>query len=158
MDAVFCGTFDPVTNGHMDIIRRAASLFDHLTVVLSPNSGKQTMLSAPVRQRLLTESVRELDNVSVMIHEGLAAEAARKVHAGVLIRGLRGAADADYEYNMAEMNRRIAPDLETVLLFSTAEAALISSTNVRELLKYGLPVDDLVPAPVSDYLQQGAEQ
>lgn len=158
MDAVFCGTFDPVTNGHMEIIERAAGLFDHLTVVLSPNSGKQTMLSAPVREQLLRESVRHLDNVSVMIHDGLATEAARKVHAGVLVRGLRGEADAAYEYNMAEMNRRIAPDLETVLLFSTADTALISSTNVRELLKYGLPVDDLVPAPVSDYLRQGAKR
>ncbi len=89
-----------------------------------------------------------LPNVSVMQYEGLATEAARKAGASVLVRGLRGAVDADYEYNMAQMNRRIAPEIETVLLFSDPETALISSSNVRELLRYRLPVDDLVPLPV----------
>lgn len=152
--AAFCGTFDPVTNGHLALIERAAAQFDFLTVVVSPNSSKQCLLSADERRTLLEQSVAHLPNVSVMQFEGLATEAARKAGASVLVRGLRGAVDAGYEYNMAQMNRRIAPEIETVLLFSDPETALISSSNVRELLRYHLPVDDLVPLPVNTWLQE----
>ncbi|WP_297568554.1 pantetheine-phosphate adenylyltransferase [uncultured Faecalibaculum sp.] len=154
MKAVFCGTFDPVTRGHLALIQRAAGLFDHLCVVISPNSDKHCLLSADLRRRLLEESVAHLPNVSVMEFDGLAVDAARAAGAGVLVRGLRSAADADYECNMAGMNRRIAQDIETLVLFSAPEDTLVSSSNVRELLKYGLPVDDLVPVPVNRWLQE----
>lgn len=152
MNAVFCGSFDPLTNGHMEIIERAARMYERLVVVVARNSEKHTLLPAAVRRELLEASVRHLPNVKVVEDDGLAVEAARKAGASVLVRGLRSAADADYECNMAQMNRRIAPEIETVCLFSTPALAAVSSTNVRELLRYGLPVDDLVPAPVNEYL------
>lgn len=154
MNAVFCGTFDPVTRGHLSLIERSAGLYDRLTVVISPNSGKNCLLSPAQRKLLLERSVQHIPNVDVLEYDGLAVDAARACNARVLIRGLRGAADADYEYNMAQMNRRIAPEIETVLLFSRPEESLISSSNVRELLKYHLPVEDLVPPAVSRWLQE----
>lgn len=154
MDAVFCGTFDPVTIGHMDIIERAAALFDHLTVIVTPNSGKKTMFNDTFRQQLLKACCRHLPNVDIEIAAGLATQACRARGARILIRSLRSAADCDYEQNMAAVNALIDPAIETMFLFGKPEHTYISSSNVRELLRYGLDISSLVPPAAAKLIKE----
>lgn len=146
--AAFCGTFDPVTIGHIDIIERASRLFDQLIVFISPNSDKNNEFTEQKRLKWLNEATKHLPNVTCKIQSGLVVEACKSVHATVLVRGIRNGVDCTYEQNMAFMNARLDENIETVCLFTRPEYSLYSSSNVRELFKYGQDISGFVPACV----------
>ena len=151
--ALFPGTFDPVTNGHLDVIRRAAPLFDRVVVAVS-TAGKATLFPVEERVALLRAALVEADakglaHVSVAPFEGLLVEFARAQGARVLLRGVRTFQDWEYELRMVQMNRHLAPDLETVFLAPGVENAFLSSTLIREVSALGADLSGLVPAPVA---------
>lgn len=155
--AAFCGTFDPVTYGHLDIIERASKLFDQLVVFISPNSDKNNEFTEEKRLKWLNESTKHLSNVICKIQSGLVVEACKSVNATVLVRGIRNGVDCTYEQNMAFMNARLNENIETVCLFTRPEYSLYSSSNVRELFKYGQDISGFVPACVLEDLKKGEE-
>lgn len=155
--AAFCGTFDPVTYGHLDIIERASKLFDQLVVFISPNSDKNNEFTEEKRLKWLNESTKHFSNVTCKIQSGLVVEACKSVNATVLVRGIRNGVDCTYEQNMAFMNARLNEDIETVCLFTRPEYSLYSSSNVRELFKYGQDISGFVPACVLEDLKKGEE-
>ena len=151
--AAFCGTFDPVTIGHLDIIQRASRLFDKLVVFISPNSDKVNEFSEETRLAWLEEATKDMSNVTCKIQSGLVVEACKSVGATVLVRGIRNGVDCTYEQNMAFMNAKLNEEIETVCLFTRPEYSLYSSSNVRELFKYGQDISSFVPACVLDDLK-----
>ena len=155
--AAFCGTFDPVTYGHLDIIERASKLFDQLVVFISPNSDKNNEFTEEKRLKWFNESTKHFSNVTCKIQSGLVVEACKSVNATVLVRGIRNGVDCTYEQNMAFMNARLNEDIETVCLFTRPEYSLYSSSNVRELFKYGQDISGFVPACVLEDLKKGEE-
>ena len=148
--AIYAGTFDPVTLGHVDIIRRAAGLFDGLWIGVGVRIGKQTLFGAEERVDLLREVTREIEGIrGVESFTGLVVDFARDKGVPVLVRGLRNSTDYEYENQMAVTNATLAPGTETVFLAADREVAFISSTLIREILKAGGDVADFVPAPVA---------
>ncbi|NVK56884.1 MAG: pantetheine-phosphate adenylyltransferase [Alteromonadaceae bacterium] len=131
--AIYPGTFDPITNGHADLIERASRMFDEVIVGIAANPSKQPLFSLDERVALITEVTRKLDNVTVIGFSGLLADFAKKQDATILIRGLRAVADFEYEFQLANMNRRLNPDLESVFLTPSEENSFISSTLVKEV-------------------------
>lgn len=157
--AIYPGSFDPVTLGHMDIIRRAASCFDKVIVCVMVNCDKkQPMFTAEERQELIRQSVADLPNVEVDQWNGLLADYAAAKNARILVKGVRNTSDFDSEVQMARINRGILPDLETVLLPASAEHAHFSSTMVREMIRYDQPMEQYVPAPVAAELKERKEK
>lgn len=153
--AIFCGAFDPVTNGHMDLIERASKLFDQLYVFVAPNSEKHQVFTAEKRLAWLEQACIPYKNVSCRIQKGLTVDAAKSVHAKYLIRGMRNSQDFEYELNMAAMNRSIDDSIETICLFTKPEHMFCSSSNVRELLRYHLDISAFVPDCVRMDLKGG---
>ncbi|MBI5434878.1 MAG: pantetheine-phosphate adenylyltransferase [Planctomycetes bacterium] len=151
--ALFPGTFDPVTLGHLDLVRRAAAAFDRVTVAVAVHPTKTGLLSAEERLELLADALKGLDNVAVARLEGLVVDGCRAHGAGFILRGLRSAADVDYELQMARSNRALAPEIETVLLASTPEHAHISSTLVRQIAEMGGELTSFVPKSVARRLR-----
>lgn len=149
--AIYAGSFDPFTNGHLDIVKRASNLFD-LTIVIAKNDSKNCLFSSEERKKLVQDSVRDLNNIKVEIFDGLIADYARKHKIYYLIRGLRPLGDFDKEYQMAQANSEIYPDLETVFL--TAHFDHISSSLVKEVWKHGGGVKNWVPNPVLQALRE----
>jgi len=143
--ALYPGTFDPVTNGHMDVLQRGARLFERVVVAVGARVDKKTLLPADVRVRVLREAVADLSNIAVEPFEGLVVEFARKQGASVLLRGVRNPSDYEYEARMAVTNGRLAPEIETVFLVASCETAFISSTLIKEVLQAGGNVDAFVP-------------
>jgi pantetheine-phosphate adenylyltransferase len=152
--AVYPGSFDPITNGHLDLIRRGSDLFDRLIVAVLRNTEKSYLFSVEDRLELLSESVVDLPNVEVAAFDGLLVDYARKRGAMRILRGIRALSDFEYEFQMALMNRRLAPDLETVFLMPREEFTFLSSKLVREVARLGGPVDAFVPPPVARRLSQ----
>ena len=150
--ALFAGTFDPVTNGHLDVIRRAASLFDRLVVAVA-TAGKSTLFSAKERVALLAPLVKEVPRVEVRAFDGLLVAFARREKAQFLVRGVRTFQDWEYELRMVQMNRHLAPDLETVFLAPAVENAFVSSSLIREVAALGADLSRLVPAAVTEALR-----
>jgi len=146
--AIYPGTFDPVTKGHIDIVERGSKTVDLLTVAVVESSSKGTLFSIDERIKMFTEAVAHLPNVSVMAYSGLTVNFAREVDATVIIRGLRITSDFEYESEMALMNRRMAEDVETICLFSALEFQILSSSRVKEVAALGANVSDLVPENV----------
>ena len=146
--AIYPGTFDPPTNGHIDIVERAAKAVDFLTVAVVELSSKSTLFSADERVAMFAESVAHLPNVSVQLYSGLTVDFARDLGASVIVRGLRITSDFEYESEMALMNRRMAEDVETICLFSSLEFQILSSSRVKEVAALGADVSDLVPQNV----------
>jgi len=146
--AIYPGTFDPVTNGHVDIVERASHTVDHLTVGVVEGSLKRTMFNVDERIEMFSKAVAHLPNVEVKPYSGLTVEAARKFGATVIVRGLRITSDFEYESEMALMNRRMAEDIETICLFSALEYQILSSSRVKEVATFGADVSDLVPQNV----------
>ena len=154
MVAAFCGSFDPVTKGHLDVIERASRLFDHLIVFISQNSQKNTCFSFEQRLKWLEKATAHLENVECRIQEGLVVEACQKANVQVLVRGIRNETDCSYEQNMAFVNSFLDQGIETICLFTKPEYYFYSSSNVRELIKYGKDVSAFVPACVFETLQE----
>ena len=146
--AIYPGTFDPPTNGHIDIVERAAKAVDFLTVAVVELSSKSTLFSVDERVAMFAESVAHLPNVSVQLYSGLTVDFARDLGASVIVRGLRIPSDFEYESEMALMNRRMAEDVETICLFSSLEFQILSSSRVKEVAALGADVSDLVPQNV----------
>ena len=156
--AIYPGTFDPVTNGHVDIVERASKTVDHLTVGVVEISSKRTMFTVDERISMFTEAVKHVRNVSVESYSGLTVNAAREIGADVIVRGLRITSDFEYESEMALMNRRMAEDIETICLFSALEYQILSSSRVKEVAALGADVSGLVPQnvwrPLSERISQ----
>ena len=146
--ALYPGTFDPITNGHLDIIKRASRMFDHVTVAVAKSTSKQTLFSLSQRKRLAAESTAGLKGVKVITLAGLLAEEAQKHGVDVVIRGLRAVSDFEYEMMMALMNRKLNDDFETVFLMPSLRYVYLHSSVVREVAMLGGDVTDLVPEPV----------
>ncbi|MDP6666870.1 MAG: pantetheine-phosphate adenylyltransferase [Dehalococcoidia bacterium] len=156
--AIYPGTFDPVTEGHVDVVVRAAKTVEHLTVAVVEVSAKYTMFSLDERIAMFAEAVADLPNVSVRPYSGLTVNFAREVGASVIIRGLRITSDFEYESEMALMNRRMAEDVETICLFSALEFQILSSSRVKEIAALGADVSDLVPRNVWGPLVERLEE
>lgn len=154
--ALFTGTFDPFTLGHLDILERAAKLFDAVEVTVAINTSKVTLLTTEERCTVIQASIAHLANVSVATFEGLVAEYARRRKAVALIRGLRQAGDFEYERPMAIANRKMHPDIETVFLLPAEKHSFVSSTIVRDIHRWGGDVSAFVPEPVLKLLQEKA--
>ncbi len=146
--ALYPGTFDPPTNGHIDLIQRGAKLFDHLTVAILNNPVKNPLFSVEERVEMLKESTAALANVSVATFDGLMVEFARKQGASAVLRGIRAISDYEYEFQMALMNRRLAPEIETVFLQPAGRYSFVSSRMLKEVFAFGGDVSGLVPPNV----------
>lgn len=150
MRAALCpGSFDPVTNGHVDVIERAAGLFDRLHVTVFVNAEKSPLFDAGERVEMLREATAHLPTVVVGQASGLLVDFARSHGAGVVIRGLRAVSDFEYELAMAEMNKRLYGELETLFMMTRPEHSYLSSTLVREVARWGGDVAGLVPSGVA---------
>ncbi len=151
--AIYPGSFDPLTNGHLDLIARGAKIFDHLVVAILKNSEKSPLFDVPERLEMLTEATREIENVSVSTFDGLLIDFVRAEQAQAIVRGIRAISDYEYELQMALMNRRLAPELETVFMMPAEKYSYLSSRLVKEVFRLGGSVDGLVPAIVIDRLR-----
>ncbi len=147
MIAIYPGSFDPLHNGHVDVIERAAAIFDTVVVAVFANAGKKPVFDAATRVNLVRQAIA-LPNVEVEEGSGLLVDYARGRGAGVIIRGLRAVLDFDYEFQFALMNRRMAPDVETVFMLTGEHHAYLSSTLIKELAGYHANISTLVPPPV----------
>ncbi len=148
VSALYPGTFDPPTNGHIDLIQRGAKLFEHLTVAILNNPGKDPLFTVEERVEMLKESTAALANVSVATFDGLMVEFARQQGAKAVLRGIRAISDYEYEFQMALMNRRLAPEIETVFLQPAGRYSFVSSRMLKEVFAFGGDVSGLVPPNV----------
>jgi pantetheine-phosphate adenylyltransferase len=146
--AIYPGTFDPPTNGHIDLIQRGSKLFQHLTVAILKNPVKNPLFTLEERVEMLRESSGALGNVSVAVFDGLMVQFARQQGASAVLRGIRAISDYEYEFQMALMNRRLAPEIETVFLQPAGRYSFVSSRMVKEVFSFGGDVTGLVPPNV----------
>lgn len=147
--AVYPGSFDPITNGHLDILRRALALFDHIVVTLAVNPRKQPLFTVEERVGFIRDAVPEhAHRLSFESFGGLLVEFCREQNAGVIVRGLRALADFEYEFQFAHMNRRLAPEIDTVFFMTDERNHYVSSSLVKEVAGLGGDVTGLVPPPV----------
>ncbi len=145
---IYPGTFDPITNGHTDLVQRAARVFEHVIVAVAANPTKQPYFSLEERVELARSAVAEQKNITVTSFDGLLVDFARTQGASVLLRGLRAVSDFEYEFQLANMNRKLAPDIETVFLTPAEHFAYISSSLVREIASLGGDVSPFVHSKV----------
>jgi pantetheine-phosphate adenylyltransferase len=150
--AIYPGTFDPVTKGHLDIIRRASKLFDRIVVAVAENENKHPLFTRDERKRLLEKSIQAIHNVEVQEFEGLLADYAQKMKAVAVIRGLRAISDFEYEFQMALINRKLKPDLETVFLMPSEEYTYINSSIVKEVARLGGEIRCFLPEAAANAL------
>ncbi len=151
--AIYPGSFDPVTNGHLDLIERAAKLFDRLIVAVLHNDGKEPLFTIAERVEMLREVTRPWRNVEVDVFDGLLVEYARQKKARAIIRGIRAVSDYEYELQMALMNRKLEPEIETVFMLPAEAYSYLSSRLVKEIVRFGGSVQDLVPPIVERRLR-----
>jgi len=152
--AICPGSFDPITTGHMDIIGRAAGIYDHVIVAVGANLRKKPRLSAEDRARLIEKVAAGFENVSVEVMEGLLTDFARERGARVVVKGLRAVSDFESEFEQAQLNRTLYPEFETVFIMAAAEHSFLSSSAIREIAGYGGDVRGLVPEEILDTVQQ----
>ena len=150
--AMYQGTFDPVTNGHMDILRRASRIYDEVVVAVAESPS--TVFSLEERTALFQEAAAGIDNVRVISYSGLTVDVAHEHGAQVLVRGLRAVTDFTAEFDMALMNRNMAPEIEATFLMTSIEHLFVSATRVREIASFGRDVSDLVPPGVAKALKK----
>jgi len=150
--AVYPGTFDPITNGHYDLIERAARFYDRLVVAVANNRNKNSMFTLEERVEMAKQVVAGLDNVEVIGFDGLLVDFVHKINGNVLLRGLRAVSDFEYEFQLASMNRKLAPEIETMFMTPAEQYAFISSSLVREISKLGGDVSEFVHPVVSNAL------
>lgn len=153
-NAMYPGTFDPITNGHNDLVRRAASLFDHVVVAIAANPNKAPMFPLEARVDLARRVLHDLPNVEVLGYSGLTVEFAHKHHVSVVVRGLRAVSDFEFEFQLANMSRHLAGDVETVFLTPKEQFTFISSSLVREIAVLGGDVREFVDPIVEAELKK----
>lgn len=158
MRAVYPGTFDPITFGHIDVIKRGAKLFDHLVVAVASNPLKEPFFSTEERVEMVEHSVKGMQNVEVKTFGSLLVDFAKKEKAGVVIRGLREMSDFPGEFQQALVNRKLSPHLETVFVVTSSEFFYLSSSVVKELSRFGGNVADFVPRHVEKKLDELAKK
>ncbi|OEF09499.1 pantetheine-phosphate adenylyltransferase [Aliivibrio logei] len=150
---IYPGTFDPITNGHFDIIKRSAAMFDEIIVAVAASPSKKTLFTLEERVALVQDSVQSLANVSVEGFSGLLVDFAKIKQANLLVRGLRTTMDFEYEFGLTNMYRKFMPELESVFLTPSEEYAFLSSTIVREVALHGGSVESFVPSTVHKALK-----
>ncbi|HLR42969.1 MAG TPA: pantetheine-phosphate adenylyltransferase [Pseudogracilibacillus sp.] len=151
--AICPGSFDPITNGHLDIITRGAKVFDHVVVTIFNNQSKTPLFSVEERIELIEEVVKDLPNVTVDVSDGLLVDYANQTKANVVLRGLRAVSDFEYEMQITSMNNKLEPNLETFFMMTNNQYSFLSSSIVKEIAKYQGNIDCLVPAVVADALR-----
>ena len=151
--AIYPGSFDPITNGHIYIAERAAAIFDEVIVSVLVNERKNAAFSVSERCEMARDSLNHIKNIKVDSFNGLLVDYVRKKEAGVIIRGLRAMSDFEYEFQMALMNRQLAPEIETFFIVTDPKYSYVSSSSVREIFHFGGTVKDVVPQVVFDKLR-----
>ncbi len=146
--AIYPGSFDPVTKGHVDVIKRASKLFDHLVVGVLVNSAKNPLFSIEERVKMLEEIFKDYDNIEIVSFGGLLVDYCHQNNISTIVRGLRAVTDFEYELQIAQTNRVIAPDIDTIFLTTSLEYAYLSSSVVKEIASYGGNINPLVPENV----------
>ncbi len=152
--AICPGSFDPVTNGHLDIIERGSRIFDHVIVAVFNNQSKNPLFTVEERIYLPTDATKHLSNVTVDASEGLLIDYAREKQAQVILRGLRAVSDFEYEMQITSMNRKLDKDIETMFMMTNNQYSFLSSSIVKEVAKYRATVADLVPEVVEKALKE----
>jgi pantetheine-phosphate adenylyltransferase len=152
--AVFPGSFDPITNGHIDVIKRALKLFDRITIAVANRKEKSPIFTVKEREALVKKVAVNLDRVDVKAFDGLLVDFVKKEKACTIIRGLRTISDFDYEFQMALTNRKIAPDIETIFFLASVQYAYLSASLVKEIARMGGDLREFLPAPVVEALKK----
>ena len=153
-NAVYPGSFDPITLGHCDIIRRIQKIFGRVTVLVSQSTQKKYLFTAEERKKLIEGALEGVPNVKVEIHEGLTVDYVKQNNIQVIVRGLRLVSDFEYESVMANMNKKLYPGVETMIVFASAEYYYVASTTVKEIAMHGGPIKDLVTPNVEAALKK----
>ncbi len=148
VNAVYPGTFDPITNGHIDLIKRATKIFDHVTVAVARNSSKNPLFDMQERVAMASDILREYKNVSVVGFDNLLIDFTKMQNASVILRGLRAVSDFEYEFQLAGMNRSLSPDIETIFLTTAEQCGYLSSTLVKEVARLNGDITKFVPEQV----------
>ena len=156
--AVFPGSFDPLTNGHLDLIQRASRLFDHLVVAVGQNTSKRGVFTASERVAFIEAGTQDLPNVSVQVETGLTVDFMRSIHATVLVRGLRNGTDFEFEQGIAGMNRALDDQIDTVCLMAAPKYQFVSSSLLKEVAQFGGDLSQLVPPAVAQGLRERLER
>ena len=158
--AVCPGSYDPVTFGHLDVIKRCSNVFDNVivAVVNQPVRKSKTLFSAEDRVGFIQEQVKELANVQVKTFDTLVVEFARKHGAKAIVKGLRAISDFEYEFEMNQLNRKMAPEIESIYMFSSPQYSFLSSSGVKELAMFGGDLNELVPQPVAARLEEALKR
>ncbi|KPJ69779.1 phosphopantetheine adenylyltransferase [candidate division WOR-1 bacterium DG_54_3] len=151
--AIYPGSFDPVTNGHIDVIERATKLFDRVTVAVIRNPEKKPQFSLDERVEMLKQSLEKSKNVEVDSFDGLLVDYAKKKQANIIVRGLRAVSDFDFEFQMALTNRKMAPEIETLFFMTDYKYSYLSSSFVKQIARLGGDISELVPGPVAKKLK-----
>ena len=152
--AIYPGTFDPITNGHLDLIERGLRIFDHIIVAVAEGSYKKTLFTVPERMEMMREALADKPNVTVDSFPGLLVEYVKSQKASVVLRGLRAITDFEYEFQMAMMNRRLEPDIETVFLMTGMRWVFLSSSILKEAAMHGGNIEGMVPELVYKKLRE----
>ena len=151
--AIYPGSFDPPTNGHLDIVERSARLFDRVVIGVGRKLAKKTVFDADQRVELMREACKKWPNVEIRSFDGLQVDFAKECGARFIIRGIRALSDFEFEFEMGNMNRRLAPDIEMVYLMTAPEYLFLSASRVKELVAFSAPIDSLVPPNVAKALK-----
>lgn len=146
--AVYPGSFDPITNGHLDIVRRASRLYDKVIIGVLDNTSKKPMFSPSERKEMIDENIKDMPNVSCDVFSGLLVDFAKQNNATVIVKGLRTVSDFEYEFQMALLNKALNPEYETMFMMTDSKYSYISSSMVKEVAKYNGELDGLVPQNV----------
>ncbi len=152
--AVYPGTFDPITKGHIDVISRARKLFSKIIILIAHHNEKDPLFSVEERKKMIKESVRGMKNVEVDSYDGLLVDYAKKKNVRVVIRGLRAISDFEYEFQMALMNRKISPEVETIFFVPHESYTYLSSSLIKEIISVGGDVSHFVPQVVKKFLKK----
>ncbi len=152
--AVYPGSFDPVTNGHLDIIQRGLKIFDHIIITILDNPAKQTLFSVDERVALLREALKDVENIEIDSYNGLLVDYAQRRQANAILRGMRAVSDFEYEFQMALMNRRLNREIQTVFLMTGLRWIFTSSSIIKEAARFGGNIESMVPPVVQKQLQE----